>query len=211
MAFYNELNLFLKARYPILYVNTIEEERIEYVIRKSIKTSLNRSIYAWDFIDGYTNNPNNEGFARRNPLQVDPLNNSGAPGNQHPSARRLRSDPLSNNPLTSTSHQMYENSLKSNKLKNSLADMNALVVNLQADKKNLNKVIREQQDRMAEMAKHIGDMSNKVNEQQEEVKRANNPRLRQQNEKDKMSLQDKNDELNKLKDDFKSMKKMQKL
>ena len=70
MVFYDELNLFLKARYPILFINTIEEDRVEYVIRKSIKTNLNRSIYSWDFIDGYTSNPNNEGFGRRNPLQA---------------------------------------------------------------------------------------------------------------------------------------------
>ena len=70
MKFNDELVLFLKARYPILYINTIEEDRIEYLIRKSIKTNLNRSIYSWDFVDGYTNNPNNEGFAKRNPLQA---------------------------------------------------------------------------------------------------------------------------------------------
>jgi SpoVK/Ycf46/Vps4 family AAA+-type ATPase len=60
----------LKARYPIIYINTIEEDRVEYVIRKSLKTNLNRSIYSWDFIEGYTNNPNNQGFAKRNPLQA---------------------------------------------------------------------------------------------------------------------------------------------
>jgi SpoVK/Ycf46/Vps4 family AAA+-type ATPase len=70
MKFNEELTLFLKARYPIIYINTIEEDRIEYVIRKNIKTNLNRSIYSWDFVDGYTNNPNNEGFAKRNPLQA---------------------------------------------------------------------------------------------------------------------------------------------
>jgi len=70
MKFNDELNLFLKARYPILYISTIEEDRIEYIIRKNIKTNLNRSIYSWDFVDGYTNNPNNEGFAKRNPLQA---------------------------------------------------------------------------------------------------------------------------------------------
>ena len=52
MQFTNELALFLKARYPIIYINTVEEERVEYVIRKNIKTNLNRSIYTWDFIDG---------------------------------------------------------------------------------------------------------------------------------------------------------------
>jgi SpoVK/Ycf46/Vps4 family AAA+-type ATPase len=70
MTFYDELNLFLKARYPIIYINTVEEDRVEYVIRKNIKTNLNRSIYSWDFVDGYTNNPNNEGFGKRNPLQA---------------------------------------------------------------------------------------------------------------------------------------------
>jgi SpoVK/Ycf46/Vps4 family AAA+-type ATPase len=70
MTFIDELALFLKARYPIIYINTIEEDRVEYVIRKTIKTNLNRSIYSWDFVDGYTNNPNNEGFAKRNPLQA---------------------------------------------------------------------------------------------------------------------------------------------
>ena len=70
MKFTSELALFLKARYPIIYINTIEEDRVEYVIRKHIKNSLNRSIYSWDFVDGYTNNPNNEGFGKRNPLQA---------------------------------------------------------------------------------------------------------------------------------------------
>jgi SpoVK/Ycf46/Vps4 family AAA+-type ATPase len=70
MKFTDELTLLLKARYPIIYINTIEEDRVEYIIRKSIKTSLNRSIYSWDFIDGYTNNPNNEGFGKRNPVQA---------------------------------------------------------------------------------------------------------------------------------------------
>ena len=70
MQFTKELALFLKARYPIIYINTIEEDRIEYAIRKNVKMTLNRSIYSWDFVDGYTNNPNNQGFAKRNPLQA---------------------------------------------------------------------------------------------------------------------------------------------
>lgn len=70
MKFNDELTLLLKARYPLIFINTIEEDRVEYIIRKHIKTTLNRSIYSWDFVDGYTNNPNNEGFAKRNPLQA---------------------------------------------------------------------------------------------------------------------------------------------
>ena len=70
MNFNDELTLFLKARYPIIYINTLEEDRVEYVLRKNVKKNFNRSIYTWDFVDGYTNNPNNEGFAKRNPLQA---------------------------------------------------------------------------------------------------------------------------------------------
>ena len=70
MKFNNEFTLLLKARYPIIYINTIEEDRVEYLIRKNTKANLNRSIYTWDFVDGYTNNPNNDNFAKRNPLQA---------------------------------------------------------------------------------------------------------------------------------------------
>ena len=70
MQFNEELLLLLKARYPIIYIKTIEEDRVEYLIRKNLKTNLNRSIYNWDFVDGYTNNPNNQNFAKRNPLQA---------------------------------------------------------------------------------------------------------------------------------------------
>ena len=70
MKFNNEFTLLLKARYPIIYINTIEEDRVEYLIRKNTKANLNRSVYTWDFVDGYTNNPNNENFAKRNPLQA---------------------------------------------------------------------------------------------------------------------------------------------
>jgi SpoVK/Ycf46/Vps4 family AAA+-type ATPase len=70
LKFSDELTLLLKARYPIIYINTFEEDRVEYVIRQSIKNNLNRSVYSWDFIDGYINNPNNQSFAKRNPLQA---------------------------------------------------------------------------------------------------------------------------------------------
>ena len=66
MKFNQELSLLLKARYPIIYINSIEEDRVEYLIRKDVKSTLNRSVYTWDFVDGYTNNPNNKNFAQRN-------------------------------------------------------------------------------------------------------------------------------------------------
>ena len=54
MNFTKEFKLLLKSRYPILYVPTTEEERLEYTIKVTIKDSIsNRGIYTWDFIDGY--------------------------------------------------------------------------------------------------------------------------------------------------------------
>ena len=70
MAFTEEFNLLLKARYPILYISSLEEDRIEYTIRKCVKKLGNKAIYTWDFVDGYINNPNNKGFAAKNPLQA---------------------------------------------------------------------------------------------------------------------------------------------
>lgn len=71
MNFTKEFKLFLKARYPILYISTTEEERLEYTIKSSIKESnVNRGIYTWDFIDGYMGNPSDNGFGARNPLQA---------------------------------------------------------------------------------------------------------------------------------------------
>ena len=70
MTFIDELLLFLKSRYPILHITSIEEERVEYIVRKNIKNTLKRSIFTWDFVDGYTGNPNHKGVAERNPIQA---------------------------------------------------------------------------------------------------------------------------------------------
>lgn len=70
MMFSKELNLLLKARYPIIYISTFEEDRLEYTIRKTTKTNSNRAIYTWDFVEGYKTNINNPRFAAKNPLQA---------------------------------------------------------------------------------------------------------------------------------------------
>jgi hypothetical protein len=70
MTFSKELNLLLKARYPVLYISTFEEDRVEYTIRKAIKSTSNKAIYTWDFVEGYKTNPNNPRFAAKNPLQA---------------------------------------------------------------------------------------------------------------------------------------------
>ena len=40
MTFSDELILLLKARYPLIYVSTQEEDRLEYIIRKSVQNLL---------------------------------------------------------------------------------------------------------------------------------------------------------------------------
>ncbi len=70
MAFTDEFELLLRARYPILYISTLEEERVEASIADCARRQGNRSVYLWDFVDGYQGNPNDAGFGRRNPLQA---------------------------------------------------------------------------------------------------------------------------------------------
>jgi AAA+ superfamily predicted ATPase len=70
MTFSDEFELLLCARYPSIYIPTLEEERLEQAIAQSAKRQGNRPVYIWDFVDGYQGNPNDEGSARRNPLQA---------------------------------------------------------------------------------------------------------------------------------------------
>ncbi|MEM1308888.1 MAG: AAA family ATPase [Cyanobacteria bacterium P01_H01_bin.153] len=70
MSFQDELLLLLRARYPVIYISTLEEERVEQAITAGAQQLNNRSVYIWDFVDGYQNNPTDAGAARRNPLQA---------------------------------------------------------------------------------------------------------------------------------------------
>ena len=70
MSFSDEFELLLRARYPLIYIPTREEERIEAAITHSAKQQGNRAVYLWDFVDGYQGNPNDAGFGKRNPLQA---------------------------------------------------------------------------------------------------------------------------------------------
>ena len=70
MNFLNEFVLLLKARYPIIYIATSEEERLEYVIKYCTKKYVSQTYYSWDFVDGYQGNPNDTGFAAKNPLEA---------------------------------------------------------------------------------------------------------------------------------------------
>ncbi len=68
--FRDEFKLLLRARYPLIYIPTYEEERVEAAIREESAKIGDRPVYIWDFVDGYQGNPNDAGFGRRNPLQA---------------------------------------------------------------------------------------------------------------------------------------------
>lgn len=70
MSFREEFGLLLRARYPLIYIPTNEEERAEAAIRQEAQLQGNRAVYTWDFVDGYQGNPNDAGFGRRNPVQA---------------------------------------------------------------------------------------------------------------------------------------------
>ncbi len=70
MAFNTEFALLIRARYPLIYIPTAEEERVEISIAQVGQQLENRPIYTWDFVDGYQGNPNDQGFGKRNPLQA---------------------------------------------------------------------------------------------------------------------------------------------
>lgn len=69
MDFTKELSLLLKSRYPIIYICTDEELRLEYNINQ-LFSNYEWSINIWDFVQGYYHNPNDNGKAKRNPLEA---------------------------------------------------------------------------------------------------------------------------------------------
>ena len=70
MGFDRELELLLRARYPLIYIPTLEEERLEAALAAAAQAVGNRAVYIWDFVDGYQGNPNIAGIGRRNPLEA---------------------------------------------------------------------------------------------------------------------------------------------
>ncbi len=70
MNFSEEFALLLRACYPLIYISTTEEERLEKSIASVAENIGNRQVYLWDFVDGYQGNPNNTGVGKRNPLQA---------------------------------------------------------------------------------------------------------------------------------------------
>nr|YP_009510370.1 hypothetical protein [Gracilaria caudata]YP_010196085.1 hypothetical protein LK014_pgp178 [Gracilaria caudata]AXI96043.1 hypothetical protein [Gracilaria caudata]UAD83482.1 hypothetical protein [Gracilaria caudata] len=70
MSFENDLKLLLSTQNILIYILSSEEERLEYNMNLMIQQNIKKSIYCWNFIDGYYNNPNYLNRALRNPLQA---------------------------------------------------------------------------------------------------------------------------------------------
>lgn len=64
MSFEKELLCQIQANSPVLYIVTKEEERVEYVIRKTTEVGFNSITYTWDYLNGYTNTINGKSTAK---------------------------------------------------------------------------------------------------------------------------------------------------
>jgi hypothetical protein len=73
----DQLDLLIRSRTPILWIRSLEEERVERLLEQAAQRLGNRTLLRWDFIDGLSGAPNREGEAARNPMAalacLDPL------------------------------------------------------------------------------------------------------------------------------------------
>lgn len=63
-----QLDLLIRARTPIIWVPTQEEERLENLVRSAARRLQDRLVMRWDFIGGLDAPSNRVGTADRNPL-----------------------------------------------------------------------------------------------------------------------------------------------
>jgi ATP-dependent 26S proteasome regulatory subunit len=73
----DQLDLLIRSRTPILWIRSLEEERVESLLEQAAQRLGNRPLLRWDFVDGLRGAPNREGDAARNPMAalaaLDPL------------------------------------------------------------------------------------------------------------------------------------------
>lgn len=70
MKFEQNLKTALASNIPIIYIISNEEQRLESYILDITKKYFPCSIYSWNFIDGYNNNPNYTQKAQKNPIEA---------------------------------------------------------------------------------------------------------------------------------------------
>ena len=67
-AWADQLDLLIRSRTPILWIRSLEEERVEVLLEAAAQRLGGRSLLRWDFIDGLSGAPNRQGEAARNPM-----------------------------------------------------------------------------------------------------------------------------------------------
>ena len=67
-AWADHLDLLIRARTPILWIRSQEEERCATLLAAAARRLGNRSLARWDFISGLSGWPGRDGEAARNPL-----------------------------------------------------------------------------------------------------------------------------------------------
>nr|YP_009395065.1 hypothetical protein [Bryothamnion seaforthii]ARW63833.1 hypothetical protein [Bryothamnion seaforthii] len=70
MNFEQEITLMLSSNNFLVFIETEEEERLEYILMYISQKLFRGKICIWNFIDGYINNPNYLGYGKRNPLET---------------------------------------------------------------------------------------------------------------------------------------------
>jgi AAA+ superfamily predicted ATPase len=64
----DQLDLLIRARTPILWIRSLEEERVDRLLEQAAQRLGGRTLLRWDFIDGLSGAPNRSGEATRNPM-----------------------------------------------------------------------------------------------------------------------------------------------
>jgi AAA+ superfamily predicted ATPase len=64
----DQLDLLIRSRAPILWIRSLEEERVEALLERAAERLGGRTLLRWDFIGGLAGAPNLQGQAVRQPM-----------------------------------------------------------------------------------------------------------------------------------------------
>jgi AAA+ superfamily predicted ATPase len=74
-----QLDLLIRSRTPILWIRSLEEERVEALLEQVARDLGGRLLLRWDFVAGLQGSPNRQGEAARNPMAALELLEGMAP------------------------------------------------------------------------------------------------------------------------------------
>ena len=67
-ALVEQLDLLIRSRTPILWIRTLEEDRVEALLKQVAQQLGGRTLWSWDFVSGLQGAAGREGEAARNPM-----------------------------------------------------------------------------------------------------------------------------------------------